>query len=73
MMVQTRPLTEITQTAIHVLCKEIGLVDTLRFVGQFSTGYGNYTEERDDIFAEMTLDDIIEEIRHEREYRLDAR
>ena len=33
MVVQTKPLAEVTQTAIRVLCKEIGVVDTMRFVG----------------------------------------
>ena len=67
MVVQTRPLAEITQTAIRVLCREIGLVDTMRFVGQFTMGYGNYTEERAALFADMTLDDMIAEIRRRRE------
>lgn len=66
MIVQTKPLAEITQTVIRLLCREIGLVDTMRFVGQFTVGYGNYTEERDDLFGDMTLDDIISEIKHRR-------
>jgi hypothetical protein len=67
MVVQTKPLAEVTQTAIRVLCKEIGVVDTMRFVGQFTVGYGNYTEERDALFADMTLDDMIAEIKGKRE------
>jgi hypothetical protein len=39
MVVQTRPLAEVTQTAIRVLCREIGLADTMRFVGQFTVGW----------------------------------
>ena len=66
MLVQTKPLAEVTQTAIRVLCKEIGLVDTMRFVGQFTVGYGNYTEERAELFADMTLDDMITEIQRKR-------
>ena len=58
--------TEVTQTAIRLLCKEIGLVDTMRFVGQFTVGYGDYTEERDALFADMTLDDMITEIQRKR-------
>ena len=67
MVVQTKPLAEVTQTAIRELCREIGLVDTMRFVGQFTMGYGNYTEERDALFADMTLDDMIAEIKRKRE------
>ena len=63
MVVQTRPLAEVTQNAIRVLCREIGLVDTIRFVGQFTVGYGDYTAERDELFGNMTLDDMIAEIK----------
>ncbi len=67
MVVQTKPLAEITQNAIRVLCREIGLVDTMRFVGQFTVGYGNYTVERDALFADMTLDDMVAAIKRKRE------
>lgn len=66
MVVQTRPLAEVTQTAIRVLCREIGLVDTMRFVGQFTVGYGDYTAERDELFRDMTLDDMMAEIKQRR-------
>jgi hypothetical protein len=63
MTVYLRPLAEITQEAIRVLSREIGVADTLRFMGQFTTGSGNYTEERDRLFEGLTLDDILAEIR----------
>ena len=63
MTVQTQPLAEITAQALRVLYREIGIVNTVRFVGQFTTGYGNYTLERDRIFAELALDDIVTDIR----------
>ena len=66
MVVQTRPLAEVTQTAIRVLCREIGLVDTMRFVNQFTMGYGDYTAERDELFGDMTLDDMIAAIKQTR-------
>ena len=52
-----------TQNALRVLFREIGLVDTMRFVGQFTVGYGDYTAERDELFSNMTLDDMITEIK----------
>lgn len=55
MTVNLRPLAEVTHEAIDVLCREIGFVDTLRFLGQFTTGSGNYTEERDRLFEGLTL------------------
>ncbi len=66
MVVQTKPLAEVTQTAIRVLCKEIGLVNTMRFIGQFTVGYGDYTEEREQLFADMTVEDIIAAIKRKR-------
>ena len=59
MNVQPKPLREITQHAIDLLSKEMGIVDTVRFLTQFTTGYGNYTEECDALFKDLTLDDIL--------------
>lgn len=62
MIANTLPLAEITKEALQVLYKEIGVVNTIRFVNQFTTGYGDYTEERKILFADMTLDDLLKEI-----------
>ncbi|MBK9233490.1 MAG: hypothetical protein IPO15_22250 [Anaerolineae bacterium] len=66
MVVQTKPLAEVTQTALRVLCREIGLADTMRFVGQFTIGYGDYTAERDELFSGVILDDMIAGIKERR-------
>ena len=66
MIMQPKSLSDITKEVIAVLCREIGIANTLRFVNQFTTGYGNYTEEREQLFADMTLDDIVSEIRRTR-------
>lgn len=63
MMVQTKPLSEITEQAIEVLSREMGIAATLRFKNQFTAGYGNYTEERAAFLGERTLDEILSEIR----------
>lgn len=63
MTIPARPLTEITNQVLHVLTKEIGVADTMRFLGQFSTGTGNYTEERAALFDHLTMDDVLSEIR----------
>ena len=62
MIADTLPLAEITKEALQVLYKEIGVVNTIRFVNQFTTGYGDYTEERKILFADMTLDDLLTEM-----------
>jgi hypothetical protein len=59
MITETQPLRQITRQAIELLSKEIGIANTIRFLSQFSTGYGNYTEERDAMFKDLTLDEIL--------------
>jgi len=63
MTIETLPLVEITKEALRVLYKEIGVVNTIRFIGQFTTGYGDYTQERQQLFTGLTLDDILAEIK----------
>jgi len=62
MRIQAKPLNDINKEAIDILCQQMGLVNTVRFVNQFSTGYGDYTKEREQLFANMTLDDVVSEI-----------
>ncbi len=63
MITEAKPLAEITQDAIRILYREIGVVNTVRFINQFTTGYGNYTEERRELFADLTLDELLEEVK----------
>ena len=61
------PLAELTVTAIQLLCEEMGVVNTTRFLNQFTTGYGNYTEERDQLFGHLTVDNVVAAIKQQRE------
>lgn len=63
MTVQEKALSEITKEALEVLSKEIGIANTIRFINQFAIGYGNYTQERERIFEDMTLEEILSEIK----------
>ena len=63
MTIQEKALSEITKDALEVLSKEIGIANTIRFINQFAIGYGNYTEERERIFEDMTLEEILGEIK----------
>ena len=56
---KTQPLNEINIKAFYILSKEIGLENTVRFINQFTTGYGNYTEERRKIFNKKTVSEIV--------------
>lgn len=63
------PLAELTATAIRLLCQEMGIVNTARFLNQFTMGYGNYTEERDQLFGKLTVEEIVAAIKQPRSSR----
>ncbi|RMG90256.1 MAG: hypothetical protein D6706_19960 [Chloroflexi bacterium] len=43
------------------------VVDAVRFLKQFTTGFGDYTQEREKIFVEKTLAEVIREIKQQSE------
>ncbi len=63
----TETLEEITAEAIDVLYREMGVAKTLRFLSQLNYGYGDYTKERERIFAGLTVADIVAEVKRRRE------
>ena len=65
MEVPVRPLSEINEQALRLLAQEMGAADAARFIGQFTTGYGDYTEERKKLFEGLTLEEAAREIRCE--------
>lgn len=62
MNIQQRPVADVVADAIRILTNEIGPADTARFIAHFSTGYGNYTEERERLLAGYSVDDVVDEI-----------
>ena len=66
MTVLLKPLAEINQEAIRLLTREIGVANTLRFINQFTSGTGNYTEERREMYSGMEIDDLVSEIKQRR-------
>ena len=67
MIVEARPLVDVTQEAIKILFQKLGAVNTIRFLNQFTIGYGNYIEEREELFGQLTLDEIVDDIKRHRE------
>ena len=65
-MTTNMPLAELTTATIKLLCREIGMVNTARFLSQFTMGYGNYTEEREEILGDFTVDEIDAEVQKKR-------
>ncbi|NLE00609.1 MAG: hypothetical protein GX640_12120 [Fibrobacter sp.] len=68
MITNVSPLMEINQQAIKLLYRELGVVNAVRFLTQFSEGYGNYTIDRNDILGKKKLDEIISEIKKDGTY-----
>lgn len=67
MTTEIKPLAEINQQAIRLLYRELGIVGAVRFLRQFTAGFGDYTRERDILFGEKTLDELIDEIEAKRQ------
>lgn len=63
MTAASKPLSEITSQAIRVLCREIGAVNTARFLNQFSTGSGDYTKDRDAWIGDPTVEELLSEMK----------
>lgn len=64
---KTKPLSQLNEEAIQLLSRELGVADTARFLRQFTTGTGNYTEERRERLADTSLDEVVEEIKARRD------
>jgi hypothetical protein len=63
MTVTTRSLPDLTKEAIGVLCRELGVADTARFLRHFGAVAGDYTKERDALIGDMSLEEIFAEAR----------
>jgi hypothetical protein len=44
------------------LTERLGPSGAMRFMMQYDSGYGDYTKERQEIFAELTIDTLLEAI-----------
>jgi len=62
MSVQLRSFPELNRMALRVLCRELGIVDTLHYLGQIRSGAGDYTRERKHLFEGLTLDQYREAV-----------
>ena len=58
---------ELNQQVTDALIREVGVVDTIRFLNRYRTGHGDYTTQRDGLFQGMTTVDIINDIKTHRE------
>lgn len=62
----THTTSEINQKATHILFEQMGIVDTFKFLNQFTLGSGDYTKERSELLKDLTLEEIITDIKYKR-------
>lgn len=60
------PLAEVNRKATEILIREMGVVDAHRFLTQFRAGSGNYTAERGQWLDDLSLEQIVSEIKAKR-------
>lgn len=56
---------ELTEEALSILQRELGTANTIRFIRQFSSGFGDYTAERA-AHPDETLDELLDAIKTRR-------
>jgi hypothetical protein len=60
------PIAHVTQRAHDALVRELGVVDAMRFLGQFRAGSGDYTMQRQGLLQAMSVQELAEQIRAQR-------
>lgn len=66
MNAQLQPMSELTEKATNLLVRELGVVETLRFLNSMRTGGGDYTAERERLFEGETVESIVAAIKARR-------
>ena len=63
MNVHTMSLNEIRRTGIEALIEKLGIVGMVRFLQQNETGYGDYTEEREELLGNPSLEELYNDMK----------
>ncbi|MBD1824764.1 hypothetical protein H6F51_20045 [Cyanobacteria bacterium FACHB-DQ100] len=58
---------QLRRKGLEALREALGVVGMVRFLQQFDQGSGNYTRDRDQWLKDVTVADVIEQIRRERD------
>jgi hypothetical protein len=66
MSVSIQPISQLSSRARSALVQELGIVDAMRFLGQFRSGSGDYTAEREQLFKGESVASIVAEIKAQR-------
>jgi len=59
----TLSLYELRREGWNALTERLGVSGAIRFLMQYDPGQGDYTTERRSLFADLTLEDVLSEIR----------
>ena len=60
-------LSVIRERGFNALTKELGPSGMAIFIRQFENGSGDYTVEREELFKDLTIDDIVSGIKKRKE------
>ena len=66
MSIQSQTINDISNEAINLLLHKLGAENTLRFLNQYSAGFGDYTKERKIYYKDKPLEQLISEIKNMR-------
>lgn len=53
---------ELQRKGFQALVNNLGIVDAIRFIHQYDSGSGDYTEERHQWLDKLTMDEILADI-----------
>ena len=62
MPVKTMTLEQVRIAGYQALTRELGPVNLVRFLQQFETGYGDYTQQRHQWLDRYTIEEVTQEI-----------
>lgn len=69
MSTQTLAADKIRARGVQVLTRELGAAGMVQFMQQFSSGRGDYTKERHKLLGNLTVDQVVAEIKRKRAKR----
>ena len=67
MIVTTMTLEQVRVAGYQALSRELGPMNLVRFLQQFESGYGDYTQERHNWLDQYTVEEIAQEVQRQRD------
>ncbi|MBD1846351.1 hypothetical protein H6F89_23600 [Cyanobacteria bacterium FACHB-63] len=58
---------QLRRKGLEALRETLGVVGMVRFLQQFDQGSGDYTHDRDQLLEDVTIEDVMEQIRQNRD------